>query len=422
VRLTGKIDRWAIGTFVANDRAPGKSVIETDPLRGNNALVGVLRVNREVGKDDSIGFIVTDRELHTAPNSFCTATPCTVGFNRVGGVDTQIKINQNWQMNAQAVTSETKFSDGSHESGPAYQVNLERSSRNLEFNTHYKDISPGFHTDLGFVNRTDYRRFSNFIGYTRHPEGKRLVAHGPRLFELTLWDHNGTLLNYVVNPNYEVDFQRQTYVGVFGQLEHERLRPSDFSALPQNRDYAHVLYGPYFGTQYFKWLNINGEVDLGTATNFVPRTGPPVLANFTAVVVRGIVRPIKGLTIENTYLLTRLLDQQTDLNIFNNHIIRSKWNYQFTKEFSIRIIGQYFTTISNPALTTLQNAKSFNGDVLFSYLMHPGTAVYIGYNSDLQNLDPTLGLDPNGNLLRTRSRFLNDGRQIFIKISYLLRY
>jgi len=420
-RLTGKVGRWAIGTFVANDQQPGKSVIDTDPLHGNNALFSVVRVNREVGKDDSIGFIFTDRELHTAPNSFCTVTPCVVGFNRIGGVDTQIKINKNWQMNAQAVTSETKFNDGTHESGPAYQVYVERTSRNLEFNTLYQDISPGFHTDVGFVNRTDYRRFSNFASYTRHPEGKHLVAYGPRLFELTLWDHSGNFLNYVVNPNYEVDFQRNTYMGFFGQLEHERLRPSDFSALPQNRDYAHVLYGPYAGTQFFKWLNVNAEVDIGTATNFVPRSGPPVLANFVGIPLRATVRPLKGLTVENTYFLTRLTDQQSGLNIFNNHIIRSKWNYQFTKEFSLRLIGQYVTTISNPALTTLQNTKQFNGDVLFTYLLHPGTAIYVGYNGDLQNIDRSLASTPDG-LLRTRSSFINDGRQVFIKLSYLFRY
>jgi hypothetical protein len=218
-----------------------------------------------------------------------------------------------------------------------------------------------------------------------------------------------------------VDFQRQTFVGFFGQLEHERLRPSDFPALPQNRDYAHVLYGPYFGTQYFKWLSINGEVDLGTATNFVPRVGPPVLGNFMGIPLRATVRPLKGLTIENTYLLTRLLDHNTNLNIFNNHIIRSKWNYQFTKEFSLRIIGQYTTTLSNPALTTLQNTKIFNGDVLFTYLVHPGTAIYVGYNSNLQNLDRSLAQTPDG-LLHTRSSFINDGRQFFIKISYLFRY
>jgi hypothetical protein len=135
------------------------------------------------------------------------------------------------------------------------------------------------------------------------------------------------------------------------------------------------------------------------------------------------VRPAKGLTVENTYLMTRLLDQSTGVNIFNNHIMRSKWNYQFSKEFSLRLIGQYTTTIANPGFTSLPTAKNFNGDVLFTYLLNPGTAIYAGYNSNLQNLDPTLRFAPDGSgLLRTRNTFINDGRQIFVKLSYLFRY
>ncbi len=432
VRLTGKTGPWAIGTMLANDRQPGDSVIGTDPLSGQSAYFGVVRVNRELGKNNSIGMIYTDRELHTNPNTFCTSTGCETGFNRVGGVDAQMKFGQNWQMNAQAVTSETKFNDGTHESGPAYQVYAERSSRRLEFNTMYQDISPGFETLTGFVNRTDYRRFSNFASWTFHTEGRHLVAHGPRLFELTMWDHSGTRLDYQLNPNYEWDFPRNSAFILASNWEHERLRPVDFSTLTANRDYAHVIGAAEFKTQYFKWLNLDVEMDWGTATNFVPRTGPPVLAYQNTAIMRGTVRPTKGLTIENTYLMTRLLDQNTNLNIFNNHIMRSKWNYQFTKEFSLRLIGQYTTTIANPGFTTLQNTKQFNGDVLFTYLLNPGTAIYVGYNSDLQNIDPTLQRTCGGlacapgesfdGVLRTRNSFLNDGRQIFIKLSYLFRY
>jgi hypothetical protein len=206
----------------------------------------------------------------------------------------------------------------------------------------------------------------------------------------------------------------------------------DFSTLNANRDYAHIVGGAQINTQYFKWINLSMEMDWGTATNFVPRTGPPVLAYQNTSSVRGVVRPSKGLTIENTYLMTRLLDQNTNLNIFNNHILRSKWNYQFTKEFSLRMIGQYVATISNPGLTTLQTTKNFNGDVLFTYLINPGTAIYVGYNSDLQNIDPALQRVCGGlpctpgesfdGLARTRNNFINDGRQIFIKLSYLFRY
>ena len=432
VRLSGKAGPWAIGTLMANDRSPGRSVIDTDPLTGQNAYFGILRVNRELGKNNSIGMIYTDRELHTVPNSFCTSLRCNVGFNRVGGVDTQFRFGQNWQMNAQAVTSETKFSDGTHESGPAYQVFAERSSRRLEFNTMYQDIAPGFDTEMGFINRTDYRRFSNFVAWTFHPEGKHLISHGPRLFELGMWDHNGTRLNYQLNPVYQWSFPRNSSIGVFNVLEHERLRPVDFSTLSTNRDYTHVVGGAEVGTQYFKWISLDLEMDWGTATNFVPRTGPPVLAYQNTAFMRGTVRPMKGLTVENTYLMTRLLDQNTGLNIFNNHIMRSKWNYQFTKEFSLRMIGQYVTTISNPAFTTLQTTKSFNGDVLFTYLLNPGTAIYVGYNSDLANIDPALQRICGGlacapgqgfdGLARTRNGFLNDGRQVFVKLSYLFRY
>jgi len=59
---------------------------------------------------------------------------------------------------------------------------------------------------------------------------------------------------------------------------------------------------------------------------------------------------------------------------------------------------------------------------LLTYFVHPGTAVYLGYNSNLQNLTNPPSVDGLGNLGRTPDHFLNDGRQIFVKISYLFQY
>ena len=134
------------------------------------------------------------------------------------------------------------------------------------------------------------------------------------------------------------------------------------------------------------------------------------------------IRPIPGLTVENAYLLTRLRDVATNLNQFNNHIIRSKWNYQFNRELSLRVIGQYSSVLANSSNSSLSSRKSINADILFTYLLHPGTAVYVGYNSNLQNLDPALRLDINNNIVPSRCCFINDGRQFFVKISYLFRY
>ena len=105
--------------------------------------------------------------------------------------------------------------------------------------------------------------------------------------------------------------------------------------------------------------------------------------------------------------------------IFNNHIVRSKWNWQFNRKLSLRLILQYTATLANPALTSLESTKQFNGDFLITYLVHPGTALYVGYNSDLQNL----ALDPvAGTITRTRNGYINDSRQFFVKVSYLFRF
>jgi len=69
----------------------------------------------------------------------------------------------------------------------------------------------------------------------------------------------------------------------------------------------------------------------------------------------------------------------------------------------------------------LSATKNFNADFLITYLVHPGTAIYVGYNSNLQNLDRQLLPTPIG-LQTTQDTFLNDGRQFFVKASYLFRF
>jgi outer membrane receptor for ferrienterochelin and colicin len=148
----------------------------------------------------------------------------------------------------------------------------------------------------------------------------------------------------------------------------------------------------------------------------------PMLASTGTGSATFTYRPIKPLKIDNTYLLERLRDRQTGQAIFNNHILQSKWNLQFTRDLSLRAIMQYNATLPDPAYTSLQTTKQFNTDFLVTYLIHPGTALYVGYNSDLQNLDRGLAVDPATGLInRSPMGYINDGRQFFVKISYLLQ-
>ena len=436
IRLTGKKGPWSVGTLFADDQSPGESVAPNDPLWGHQAYFGIVRVSRELGKNGSnIGLIYTDRELDTVPNTTCSSDPCITRSNRVGGIDAHLQFNKNWLLDAQAVNSHTRFNDGTSDSGAGYQLYLERSSRNLEVNSLYKDNAPGFQTRTGFFQRPDIRWFSNFAQRRFYVEGKHLLWHGPSIYTRNIWDHNGLRIEYFTNVNYKWFFSNRNNIGIYANYGHERLRPADYSQLTNNIDVPHDQFGFFFNSQYFNWMTLSMEANVGRDTNYDPvQCGPtfgdcpltplppgPGKSRFAQV--SATFRPNRGLTVENTFFYYSLRDVNTNLNFINNYIARSKWNYQFTRAFSLRLIGQYNSNIANPAFTSVQNAKSFNADVLFTYLVHPGTAIYVGYNSDLANIYRPLTPNPADytQLLRAYP-YLNDGRQLFVKVSYLLRF
>jgi hypothetical protein len=436
IRLTGKKGPWSVGTLFADDQSPGESVAPNDPLWGRQAYFGIVRVSREIDKNGSnIGLIYTDRELNTVSNTTCTTDPCLTRTNRVGGLDAHLKFNKNWQLDAQAVGSETRWNDGTYDAGAGYQLYLERSSRNLEFNSLYKDNAPGFQTRTGFFQRPDIRWFSNFAQRRYYVEGKHLLFHGPSIYTRNIWDHNGLRIEYFTNANYRWVFNNRNNFGIYANYGRERLRPADYSQLINNVDIPHDQLGFFFNSQYYNWMTLNLEANLGRDTNYDPvECGstlgacpvialPPVPGKSRFAQLSATFRPGRGLTVDNTFFYYALRDVNTNLNFFNNYIARSKWNYQFTRAFSLRVIGQYNSTLANAAFTSLQHAKNFNADVLFTYMVHPGTAIYVGYNTDLANIDRVLTSEPSDYTELVRSKtFLNDGRQLFVKVSYLLRF
>jgi len=63
-------------------------------------------------------------------------------------------------------------------------------------------------------------------------------------------------------------------------------------------------------------------------------------------------------------------------------------------------------------------------DFLVTYLLNPGTALYVGYTDGRENLaldPPTSAMTPP-TLRRIGSPDTSTGRQFFVKLSYLFRF
>jgi hypothetical protein len=398
-RLTGKLGRWGIAALAGDDRAPGKLAPDGDPLYDDHAGIGVFRLYRELGKESRVGLLGTSRDF--GPSS-----------NRVFALDTRLKFKRNWMIAGQWMGSKTRELDGSHHDGTAALLRLSRSGRKFHLSSYYQDRSPGFETDLGFIQRVDIRETGYEMGYLWRPEESKLVSYGPNVAASAIWNHSGTQTDWTFNPSFSINLIRGTSIS-FGRVEsYENFAGIDF----RTRRTSATL-----NTQWLRWLYLSGSIGLGDRVNYYPATGiSPFLARSLDGSFGITLKPGARTRIDETYLYSRLGTRQSSAAaIFNNHILRTKINYQFNREFSLRAIVDYNSVLPNSSFVNLERTKRLGMDILFTYMLHPGTALHFGYTDNYENLH----LDPLGspNLRRTGFPDTSAGRQIFLKLSYLLR-
>ena len=417
VRLTGKQGPWNLGFLVADDRSPGLIVPTSDPLYGTRAYFSVARVSRDLGEQSSIGAMYTDREYQNT-------------FNRVGGLDGTFRLNKNWNASYRGYASSTLDALTGYSFGQHHEGVLAGQGRRFTFSLDYLDITPHFLTETGFVPRADQRAFYQYGHFYWRPEGKHLIFHGLEENATQLWDHHGVTLQQVASFDYAFGFRRNIVLAPILAYESDVLRPIDFSGLPSNHQYVQDATGIVFRGSPWRMFSWNFRLIRDGTVVVVPAAGQlPYTGNETFIYQTIGLKPTHRLQIDNTYILERVVNGLVNHGVVNSDIVRSKWNYQFTREFSLRFIAQYNGLLTNPVYSNLQTTKNMNYDALFTYFLHPGTAVYVGYNSNLENVDPGLCLrltgstqcDPNGGGLLRGNRLTNDGRQLFIKISYLFR-
>jgi len=427
-RMTGKVGRWALGALVIDDRAPGKNRLSSDPLNGDRAGIGVVRVQREFGEQSRIAFFVANRDFASSSN-------------RVFSLDTRIKLSPNLVLEGQAMRSYTRQlrdeqqcqKAGQRLSGPAYFTELLYNGRHLNYAARYSDRSPDFCSELGFVPRVNIRDMEYFFGYFWRPEQRPLVSYGPSVFTLVNWNRAGQVQDWIVDTKFDANFTGQTAVEV---------RRIEAFELFQNIGFRKHSSIFTFSTAWLNWLSTSISYQQGTSENFFPAAGLlPFLGNSANATFGLTFRPSPRIRFDQTYIYTRLgtragstpVGLPSGISIFTNHILRSKLNYQFNRELSLRAIFDYNATLGNPDLLDIQTnlggvpggptvpTKRFTADLLLTYLLHPGTALYVGYTDRQENLVIDSSTSPPM-LRRISSPSTPTGRQFFIKMSYLFRF
>jgi uncharacterized protein DUF5916 len=404
-RLTGKKAGWAIAALAIDDRAPGRLVEPGGPASGDRTGIGVVRVQRELPNQSTLGLLATTWNFGASES-------------RVVSVDGRYKMSDTLVLTGQAAASSWRPLDGSSISGPAISLNLDRTGRNWGAFLSYDDVSRDFRAPLGFVRRTDLRQVHPFFRYTFFPEKGALVSFRPEISGLALWDHSGTLQDWEFNSENQVELKGQT------ELEFELGESMERFAGVEFRKHRRSAR---FSTAWLKWLEAGADLQRENAINFFPAGGlAPFLANGSSAELTATVKPIAPLRVDQTYLFTRLSARESRAGapsgavIVDNHILRTRASYQFTRALSLRAIVDYSAVLPDERLIALDREKRFAADFLMTYLVNPWTAFYVGYTDGYANVE----IDPlsRDRLRLTDSPFHSAARQVFVKMSYLFRF
>jgi hypothetical protein len=354
-----------------------------------------------------VGGLFTDREFGDTGN-------------RVFGVDGRWRIDDSWAVTGQWVGSHTTPFGGEDTTGSSAYGSLVRSGRFFNYEGDIVARTPDFQADLGFIPRVDLLATEHEARYRWFPTGKVLLSYGPELEGNAIWDYAGQLQEWTIEPAFDVELAGQTEMGVRYWKTYERYEGLDF---------RHWRAAAYADTQWLSWLGADLFVRWGTGINYDPAEGlPPFLADRQSIEASLTLRPTSRLRFDQVYIFERLRARDDTVlptgtprgDIFNNHILRSRVNYQFTRPLSARVIFDYDAVLPNESLVSLERTKRFAADVLVTYLVNPWTALYVGYDDAYANWEEAPGVHPPR--VRGGDPTTSVGRQVFVKVSYLFRY
>ena len=399
LRLTGKMGRWAVGAIGIDDRAAKQFSV------ADRAGIGVVRVQREIADESTVGALVSEQALGG-------------GSNRVASADARLKLSKTVVFTGQVIATDLQDPTGSRLSGTGIYAELLRDGRNFDYAARYLDLGSGFDAELGYVPRVGIRQFEQELETVWRPRGP-VVKVGPTFTTSLDWDRSGVLLDRSLKASWEVKLVGETKLEAQYESAFELFHDVPFDTRATKLS---------FESEWLKWLAVSASYKRGTDVNHKPPKGvAPFLAGAAKSELTLTLRPMPQLRLDHTLLYSRLTAGPgappaggRPARVFTDRILREKLNYQFSRALSLRAILDYSAVDRDSTLSRVEPERRWAVDALLTYFLNPGTALYLGYRDGYENLAILPGSPPS--LYRTDRPETSTGRQVFVKISYLLQF
>jgi hypothetical protein len=356
-KLTGKAGRFTYGLLSAYDTSPTESLWEVhngEGSREDNALFNIFRVKADVFKESYLGFCLADKEIDGS-------------YNRVVGVDGQLKFDNKFFFSFQAIGSKTKLDEEETDFVPALYADFSYFTKYWTGGLYWESMHPDFEASSGFVNRVDYRTLGAYTSFRLFPEKQYLNQVSLNINGGRRYSYFGdTLVDSWLESNLQ--FRMTEFTQVFANFQNymESYEGVDF------RGNIYTLSGELY---LIKWLPFGFAFETGDRIFYDPDD------------------PFLGWS--NTYILYLTIKPNKRIQL-GLDFIRQRTTYQLSKTLSLRAIIDYN-----------HYDKEIYGSFLISWILRPGTVFFAGVDNNF--LKDEFG------------KYDQTGYSVFIKFSYWWR-
>lgn len=365
-----------------------------------NSLSNIIRFKQQFGENNFIGTTISDRRLDDGG---------VLNYS----VDGLYRFGENYQIEFQAVGSQTNEPkdtlltsgindilfdnksksaafDGESFAGNALYASFERNARYWNLDLDYRETSPSFRSGNGFITQNDNRRLLVWTGYTFYFEDHPIFNQiQPFVHSGRLWNFNGLVKDEWINPGIYFNLKGQTNAEIAYTINNENFSGKQFNSINRINFYIDSRFSEILSLGLY--IRAGNYIDRG---NLVKGHGIQTFESWATI------KPLSNFIIQPSFVYAELIRNDNDKVSFAGGIWRVRFNYQFTREFSLRLVTEYNRFSDN-----------FSLEPLFSYKINPFTIFYAGMTQNKQNYT-------DKNIYQVND-WTTTSRQFFMKFQYL---
>ena len=360
-----------------------------------HSFSNILRARYNFGIQSFVGALGTTRNFTNAHN-YVGGVDWNLFFSHNYTFDGQLLLSNTRELNDTSLVSDptyfgntrfTKAFDGQEYDGTGFQVDFRRDARHYSFRLTYKDFSPTFQAEDGYVFSNDLRTADMEHSLFFYPNTPLVDNWGVDVESGLHYDYQGVRKERWVVPTLILNLKSQTQLTASYFLVNDELFHSvNFTRV--NRWQFQLETNPMSSLTF----SLNAS-----AGRFIYREDQPALGAGHDISAELVLRPTDKLTLTIDYARSRLSDIAGGELLFDGYISRVEGVYQFSDRLFVRLIGQYD-----------EFNKAVEVDPLFSYKLNPFTIFYAGSTHDMQDYGRPYGV-------------VQTAREFFIKLQYLWR-